>query len=93
MRTVGACTDIIKGFSQKHYAPLPFRAIGGWCANRFNQLLHIADNLNTAHKIGWIEHPKAWVELHRIRNTVVHEYLDDPEFMAAQTEQAAPLVG
>ncbi|MEX1081171.1 MAG: hypothetical protein WEC99_04045 [Halofilum sp. (in: g-proteobacteria)] len=52
----------------------------------------VIDNLNTAHKVGWIEDPGAWAELNRVRNTLVHEYLEDPEFMAAQIEAAAPLV-
>lgn len=52
----------------------------------------VIDNLNTAHKIGWIEDPSAWAELNRVRNTLVHDYLEDPEFMAAQIDAAAPLV-
>lgn len=52
----------------------------------------VIDNLNTAHKVGWIEDPAAWTELNRVRNTLVHEYLEDPEFMAAQIATAAPLV-
>ncbi len=52
----------------------------------------VIDNLNTAHKIGWIEDPSAWAELNRVRDTLVHEYLEDPEFMAAQIGAAAPLV-
>lgn len=52
----------------------------------------VIDNLNTAHKVGWIEDPAAWTDLNRVRNTLVHEYLEDPEFMAAQIEVAAPLV-
>lgn len=52
----------------------------------------VIDNLNTAHKVGWIDDPAAWTELNRVRNTLVHEYLEDPEFMAAQLETAVPLV-
>lgn len=52
----------------------------------------VIDNLNTAHKIGWIADPAAWADLNRIRNTLVHEYLEDPEFMAAQIQNATPLV-
>ncbi len=50
----------------------------------------VIDNLNTAHKVGWIEDPAAWTDLKRTRNTLVHEYLEDPAFMAAQIATAAP---
>lgn len=52
----------------------------------------VIDNLNTAHKVGWIEDPAAWTDLNRVCNTLVHEYREDPEFMAAQIATAAPLV-
>jgi len=52
----------------------------------------VIDNLNTAHKVGWIEDPSAWTELNRMRNTLVHEYLEDPEFMAVQIATAVPLI-
>jgi hypothetical protein len=52
----------------------------------------VIDNLNTAHRIGWIEDPARWTDLNRVRNTLVHEYLEDAAFMAEQIESAAPLV-
>jgi len=52
----------------------------------------VIDNLNTADKIGWIDDPAAWTDLDWARNTLVHEYLEDPEFMAAQITTAAPLI-
>jgi len=52
----------------------------------------VIDNLNTAHRIGWIEDPTRWTDLNRVRNTLVHEYLEDAAFMAEQIDLAAPLV-
>jgi len=52
----------------------------------------VIDNLNIAHKIGWIEDPTAWTDLRRIRNRLMHEYLEDSAFMAEQISTAAPLV-
>ncbi|PSQ94233.1 MAG: hypothetical protein BRD57_00780 [Proteobacteria bacterium SW_6_67_9] len=52
----------------------------------------VIDNLNTAHKVGWIDDPVQWTDLNSIRNTLVHEYLEDPAFMAQQIEAAVPLV-
>lgn len=35
------------------------------------------DNLDKAEKFGWIESADAWMEMRRLRNQMVHEYIED----------------
>ena len=35
------------------------------------------DNLDKAEKIGWIESTEGWMEMRRLRNQMVHEYIED----------------
>lgn len=42
----------------------------------------VAENLDQAERIGWIESADAWLALRRLRNQMVHEYIDDPVVLA-----------
>lgn len=35
------------------------------------------DNLDKAEKFGWIESADVWMEMRRLRNQMVHEYIED----------------
>ena len=35
------------------------------------------DNLDKAEKFGWIESTEDWMEMRRLRNQMVHEYIED----------------
>ena len=35
------------------------------------------DNLDRAERLGWIESAEAWLEIRRLRNQMVHEYIED----------------
>ena len=35
------------------------------------------DNLDRAEKLGWIESTDAWLEMRKLRNQMVHEYIED----------------
>jgi hypothetical protein len=42
------------------------------------------DNLDRAERLGWLRSADRWVQARRLRNRLVHEYVDDPaEFAAA----------
>lgn len=48
----------------------------------------VIDNLNRAEALGWLNGVERWIAMRRIRNQFVHDYLIDPEEMAAALEQA-----
>ena len=35
------------------------------------------DNLNAAERQGWVGNAAAWFELRRLRNQMIHEYVED----------------
>ena len=42
----------------------------------------LIDNLNRAARLGWIEEPTAWLAARRLRNQMVHEYVEDSAILA-----------
>jgi hypothetical protein len=40
------------------------------------------DNLDRAEKLGWLESADDWVALRKLRNQMIHEYMEDPAVMA-----------
>ena len=41
------------------------------------------DNLNRAERLGWITSIDAWLQVRRLRNRMIHEYVRDPAELAA----------
>jgi hypothetical protein len=41
------------------------------------------DNLDRAEKFGWIESADDWMEMRRLRNQMVHEYIEDITVLAS----------
>lgn len=41
------------------------------------------DNLNKAERLGWIRSVEAWIEVRRLRNRMIHEYVRDPAELAS----------
>lgn len=41
------------------------------------------DNLDRAEKFGWIASADSWMEMRRLRNQMVHEYIEDPTVLAS----------
>jgi len=50
------------------------------------------DNLNRMEKLGFIQCSESWVELRRLRNRLVHEYMEELEEMAAALDRAFHLM-
>ncbi len=46
------------------------------------------DILNRLEKLGILENVEFWLELRKIRNSIAHEYPDNPELMAKNLNQA-----
>lgn len=42
----------------------------------------LIDNLNRAARLGWISDPTPWLAVRRLRNQMVHEYVEDPTVLA-----------
>lgn len=40
------------------------------------------DNLDRAERFGWIASADRWMEMRRLRNQMVHEYIEDPVVLA-----------
>ena len=41
------------------------------------------DNLNRAERLGWIGSVEVWIEVRRLRNRMIHEYVRDPAELAS----------
>jgi len=41
------------------------------------------DNLNRAERLGWIRSVDTWLEVRRLRNRMIHEYVRDPVELAS----------
>lgn len=53
------------------------------------------DNLNRAERLGWILSVETWIEVRRLRNRMIHEYVRDPAELAAaftSAHAAVPLL-
>ncbi len=46
------------------------------------------DNLNRAARLGWLDDPDAWIAMRLLRDRLVHDYMIDPEEMAAALRSA-----
>lgn len=44
------------------------------------------DNLDKAERFGWISSADDWIAHRRLRNQMIHEYIDDPMVLAAALE-------
>lgn len=50
------------------------------------------DNLNLAQRLGFVGEPDAWLAMRRLRNRLVHEYVEDTAELAAALAKARVLV-
>lgn len=49
------------------------------------------DNLNLAHRLGFVTDPDAWLFMRRLRNRLVHEYVEDAAELCAALVKARQL--
>ena len=43
----------------------------------------VIDNLDRAERLGWIVSADGWIEARRLRNQMIHEYVDDLQVLAS----------
>ncbi|GAB4354861.1 MAG: hypothetical protein Kow0060_06310 [Methylohalobius crimeensis] len=48
----------------------------------------VVDNLDRAERLGWIASADEWLEIRRLRNQMIHEYVEDPAVLANALEAA-----
>lgn len=48
----------------------------------------VVDNLDRAERLGWVESVDQWMDLRRLRNQMVHEYVEDPLVLATALSTA-----
>ncbi|WP_026596137.1 hypothetical protein [Methylohalobius crimeensis] len=48
----------------------------------------VVDNLDRAERLGWIASADEWLEIRRLRNQMIHEYVEDPVVLANALEAA-----
>jgi hypothetical protein len=46
----------------------------------------VIDNLDRAERLGWIASADAWIEARRLRNQMIHEYVDDLQVLASNLQ-------
>jgi predicted nucleic acid-binding protein len=46
----------------------------------------VVENLDRAERLGLIQDAQAWMDMRRLRNLMVHEYVDDPTVLASALE-------
>ena len=46
------------------------------------------ENLDRAERLGWLESTDAWLEMRKLRNQMVHEYIEDPAILASALQMA-----
>lgn len=43
----------------------------------------VIDNLDRAERLGWLQSADDWLALRRLRNRMIHEYIEDPAVLAS----------
>lgn len=51
------------------------------------------DNLDRAERLGWIESAEAWLEIRKLRNQMVHEYIEDLTLLTSALQTGHNHVG
>ena len=51
------------------------------------------DNLSRAERLGWISDGQAWLDARQLRNRMIHEYVRDPDVLAAALSAGHAAVG
>lgn len=62
------------------------KALPAWLAAHGERPATFIENLDRAERLGLIEDAQAWLDLRRLRNQMVHEYIEDPAVLADALE-------
>lgn len=64
------------------------KVLPAWLAARGERPGAFADNLDRAERLGLIDSAQAWLDMRRLRNQMVHEYVEDPAVFASAVNAA-----
>jgi hypothetical protein len=48
----------------------------------------LIDNLNRLARLGWLDNPADWLQVRRLRNMMVHDYVEDPMVLCDALNEA-----
>ncbi|MGF1547755.1 MAG: hypothetical protein ACFCUG_10550 [Thiotrichales bacterium] len=54
-----------------------------WLAAHGERISTFVDNLDRAERLGLIDDAQAWIDTRKLRNQMVHDYVDDPVVLAS----------
>ncbi len=52
----------------------------------------VADNLDKAERLGWIDSADEWLAIRQLRNKMIHEYIEDREILVSAINTAESFV-
>lgn len=59
------------------------KLLPAWLAAHGERVSTFVDNLDRAERLGLIDDAQAWIDTRKLRNQMVHEYVDDPVVLAS----------
>lgn len=59
------------------------KVLPAWLAAHGERPGSFADNLDRAERLGLIEDAQAWIDMRKLRNQMVHEYVEDPAVLVS----------
>ena len=59
------------------------KLLPAWLAAHGERVAAFVDNLDRAEKLGLIGNAQDWIDMRKLRNQMVHEYVDDPVVLAS----------
>lgn len=64
------------------------KLLPAYLAAHGERLATFVDNLDRAERLGLIDDAQAWIDMRKLRNQMVHEYVEDPLVLASALEAA-----
>lgn len=59
------------------------KVLPAWLSAHGERVSTFIDNLDRAERLGLIDDAQAWLDMRRLRNLMVHDYIDDPLLLAS----------
>lgn len=68
------------------------KVLPAWLAAHGERAGAYGDNLDRAERLGLIPDAQAWIDMRRLRNQMIHEYIQDPAILASALTAAHTFV-
>ena len=62
------------------------KVLPAWLAAHGERPATFVENLDRAERLGLLDDAQAWIDMRRLRNQMVHEYVEDPAVLASALE-------